>query len=243
MTGASSSRYPRIARELERLDPDIVLLQEVWTAKARQCVPATGGWWNARAARQHTFFQQSGLVTLSRFPIIGGAFHPFSQAAFPDRLVRKGILKTTISLPGGSILNVWNVHLQQSGPAAVCRSQVQELVSCVHAAEDGQIADLVGGDFNCTPESPLYRELQQALGPTVYELGGDEPFVTWHRLSAKPAAGLTLDYIFVRASRALQRVEALARVAFAGLSPALRLSDHLALEVVLTLTLGAALVG
>src|SRR5215470_5463705 len=28
MTGAPSGRYPRIAREIERLDPDVVLLQE-----------------------------------------------------------------------------------------------------------------------------------------------------------------------------------------------------------------------
>src|SRR5678809_193721 len=89
MTGARSGRYPRIARELERLDPDIVLLQEAWTAKARKCAPANGTWWIARPDGQHTFFQQSGLMTLSKFPIIGGEFYPFSQAAFPDRVVCK----------------------------------------------------------------------------------------------------------------------------------------------------------
>src|SRR5713101_1315808 len=36
MTGAPKGRYPRIERELERLDPDIILLQEAWTAKARK---------------------------------------------------------------------------------------------------------------------------------------------------------------------------------------------------------------
>ncbi|HWW00368.1 MAG TPA: endonuclease/exonuclease/phosphatase family protein [Candidatus Acidoferrum sp.] len=232
MTGARSGRYPQIARELDRLNPDIILLQEAWTAKARKSAPATDSWWRARAAGQHTFFQQSGLMTLSKFPIMGGEFYPFSRAAFPDRLVSKGVLKTTICLPDGSILNVWNVHLQEGGPAAVRRSQVQELVSRVQAAEDGQIADLVGGDFNCTPESPFFQELQQALGPTVYELGGGKPFVTWNNLSAKPGAGQTLDYMFVREHQVLQSVEAFARVAFAGPSPAQQLSDHLGLEAV-----------
>ena len=243
MTGARSGRYPQIARELERLDADIVLLQEAWTAKARKSVPATGSWWIARAAGQHTFFQQSGLMTLSKFPIIGGEFYPFSRAAFPDALVSKGILKTTICLPSGSILNVWNVHLQEGGTVAVRRSQVQELVARVQAAQDGQIADLVGGDFNCTLDSPLYRELEQALGPTVYELGGDKPFVTWNKLSAKPGAGQTLDYFFVHETQALQGVVAFARVAFAGPSPAMQLSDHLGLEVVVKLGVDAALVG
>lgn len=242
MTGARSGRYPQIERELERLDPDILLLQEAWTAKARKSAPTNGGWWIARAAGQHTFFQQSGLMTLSKFPIIGGEFYPFSRAAFPDALVNKGILKTTIRLPIGSILNVWNVHLQEGGAVAVRWSQVQELVARVQAAQDGQIADLVGGDFNCTPESPLYRELEQALGPTVYELGGDKPFVTWNKLSAKPSAGQTLDYFFVR-TRPLQSVEASARVALTGSSPAKQLSDHLGLEVVVKLSIDAALVG
>ena len=39
MTGARPGRYPRIARELERLDPDIILLQEAWTAKAAFRLP------------------------------------------------------------------------------------------------------------------------------------------------------------------------------------------------------------
>src|SRR5258708_37091021 len=58
MTGARSGRYPQIARELERLNPDIILLQEAWTAKARKSAPATGSWWTARAAGQRTFFQR-----------------------------------------------------------------------------------------------------------------------------------------------------------------------------------------
>ena len=243
MTGATSGRYPRIARELERLDPDIILLQEAWTAKARKSAPATGTWWAARAAGQHTFFQQSGLMTLSKFPIIGGEFYPFSHAAFPDRLVTKGILKTTICLRDGSILNVWNVHLQEGGPYAIRQSQVQELVSHVQAAEDGQIADLVGGDFNCTPQSPLYLGLERALGPTVYELGGQKPFVTWNNLSAKPGAGQTLDYIFVREHQAFQSLDAFARVAFASPSPAQQLSDHLGLEAVVSISPGAGLAG
>jgi endonuclease/exonuclease/phosphatase family metal-dependent hydrolase len=243
MTGARSGRYPQIARELDRLNPDIILLQEAWTAKARKSVPANCSWWMARAAGQHTFFQQSGLMTLSKFPIVGGEFYPFSRAAFPDRLVNKGILKTTICLPDGSILNIWNVHLQEGGPRAVRRSQVQELVSYVQAAEDGQIADLVGGDFNCTPESPFFQELQQSLGPTVCELGGNKPFVTWNNLSAKPGAGQTLDYIFVREHQVLQSVEAFARVAFTGSSPARQLSDHLGLEAVVKLSPSVGLAG
>ncbi len=125
MTGAPPDRYPQIARELERLDPDFILLQEAWTAKARKAAPTNGRWAIARAARQHTFFQQNGLMTLSKYPIIGGEFYPFSRAAYLDLLVNKGALKVTVQLPGGQVLNVWNVHLQQARWPETQRSQVR----------------------------------------------------------------------------------------------------------------------
>jgi len=235
MTGAPPGRYPQIARELERLDPDIILLQETWTANARKSAPANGRWGIARAAGQHTFFQQSGLVTLSKFPILGGEFYPFSRAAFPDRFVNKGVLKVTVQLPGGQVLNIWNVHLQEGGWPKIRQSQVRELVARVQAAEDGQIADLVGGDFNCTPESSSCRELANSLGPSVQQLGGAAPFVTWDRLSAKPGVGQTIDYIFIREGTTCQTMQAVARVAFATAGLEQRLSDHLGIEAVVSL--------
>jgi endonuclease/exonuclease/phosphatase family metal-dependent hydrolase len=230
LNGARPSRYADIAHELERLDPDIILLQEAWTAKARKSAPRDGRWSIARGAGQHLIFQQNGLVTLSRFPIIGGAFYPFSHAAFPDRLVRKGALKVTLRLPGGQVLNVWNVHLQEGGPSQIRHSQIDELIAHVNEAEDGQIADLVGGDFNCTPECPSFRELETALGPSVLKLCGIRPFVTWDGLSSKPGAGQTLDYIFVRARMALEKMEAVAQVAFYARNRRDRLSDHFGVE-------------
>ena len=236
MTGARPGRYPPIARELERLDPDIILLQEAWTAKARTSAPANGRWAIARAAGQHTFFQQSGLVTLSKWPIVGGEFYPFSRAAFPDRFVNKGVLKVTVQLAGGQVFNVWNVHLQEGDWPEIRLSQVRELLSHVQAAEDDQVADLVGGDFNCTPESLLCRELVNSLGPSVQQLGGADPFVTWDGLSAKRCAGQTIDHIFIRKRTTFQNLQAVPRVAFATTSLAERLSDHLGIEAVVNLS-------
>ena len=243
MTGAPSGRYARIARELERLDPDVILLQEAWTAKARKSAPLHGHWSIARAARQHTIFQQSGLMTLSRFPIVGGQFYPFSRAAFPDRLVNKGVLKTTVQLPDGQLLNIWNVHLQDGGSQTVRGSQIRELLARVTAAQDGQIADLVAGDFNCTPETPLYRELAEALGPSAQELGGARPFVTWDGLSAKPGAGEILDHVFVRRRMPIQSVRASQHVAFSAARRQDRLSDHFGVEAELNLSTGPSLAG
>jgi len=236
LTCARPGRFSQIAYELERLDPDIILLQEAWTAKARKAAPRDGRWSIARGAGQHLFFQQNGLLTLSRFPIIGGAFYPFSHAAFPDRLVRKGLLKVTLKLPEGQILNVWNVHLQDGGPCKVRQSQIAELIARVNEAEDGQMADLVGGDFNCTPDSVFVWDLETALGPTVQKLSGIKPFVTWDGLSSKPGTGQTLDYIFVRPRVTLEKMDAVPQLAFYTRNPRERLSDHFGIEAVVSLS-------
>jgi endonuclease/exonuclease/phosphatase family metal-dependent hydrolase len=243
MTGARAGRYSPIARELKRLDPDVVLLQEAWTTEARRAAPADGRWAVARAAGQHTFFQQSGLVTLSKYPILGGEFYPFSRAAWLDRFVNKGALKVTVQLPGKQVLNVWNVHLQEGGSAEVRRSQIRELVAHVRGAEDGQIADLVGGDFNCTPQSPCYRELADALGPSVRQPGGADPFVTWDGLSSKPSAGETIDYVFIQPRTTCKTLQAVAHVAFTAPGRELRLSDHLGIEAQVDLSPAPILTG
>ena len=236
MTGERTGRYRQIAHELERLDPDIILLQEAWTAKARKSAPDNGRWAIGRGAGQHTFFQQNGLVTLSKCPIIGGEFYPFTRSAFPDRFVNKGALKVTIQLAGGKALNIWNVHLQEGSSPEIRRSQVRELVLRVQAAEDGQIADLVGGDFNCTPDSPLYRELANSLGPSVQQLGDADPFVTWDGLSAKPGAGRTIDYIFIRERTPCENLHAGQHRVFAAASLKQRLSDHFGIEAMVNLS-------
>jgi len=238
MTGARTGRYPKIARELERLDADFILLQEAWTAEARTALPQDGHWAIAYPAAQHSFFQQSGLVTLSRFPILGGQFYPFTRAAFPDSFVNKGVLKTTVQLPDGEVLNVWNVHLQDGGAVRTRATQVHELLAHVESAQDGQIADLVAGDFNCTPDSPLYGELAGSLGVNLQQFAGAKPFVTWDRLSARPDAGQTLDYIFLRPRTRLQIHQADTQVTFTASSLKQRLSDHLGLETTVSLTCG-----
>ena len=128
------------------------------------------------------------------------------------------------------------MHLQDGGPPEIHQSQVREVVSRVQAAKDGQVADLVGGDFNCTPESPCCGELQSSLGPSVQQLGGKRPFVTWDGLSPEPGAGKTLDYIFIRARRPFLELRATPTVAFAAASQEHRLSDHFGVEAKVNLS-------
>jgi hypothetical protein len=83
LNGATDARFSRIAGELERLQPDFVLLQEVWTRRAADAIPCSAGWWRAHRDSP-TLFGKIGLVTLSKHPIVGGEFFPFNDASFPS---------------------------------------------------------------------------------------------------------------------------------------------------------------
>ena len=101
--------------------------------------------------------------------------------------------------------------------------------------EVGQVADLVGGDFNSTPQSDVCEELERSLGPTVQSLGGSTPFVTWDGLSSKPGKGQTLDYVFIRSRPLLTTVHASPRAAFVAANTRDRLSDHMGIETLVSL--------
>lgn len=237
MNGGSENRYPRIAEQLEELQPDLVLLQEVWTKNARASSPAGREWSTAWSSGQANFFKENGLLTISRHPILGGEFHPFRAAALPDSLVKKGALKVTIKLADGFRLNVWNVHLQAGGADAIRSRQVAELVNWVHAAQDGQIADVVAGDFNCTPESQQYQALLQQIGPSVQAISGEPGFTTFDGLSTRSGAGQILDHAFIRILSAVEGVKASPRAVFTAQRMKDRLSDHLGVEIALQFAL------
>ena len=235
---ASSSRFRRIAWELPQLGSDVVLLQEVWTRRCFEDLsqPVTDSyrtWWAASARRKGSFLGQNGLLTLSRYPIADARVMHFSTAHLPDSLMNKGALKTTI-IAGGQRFNVWNVHLQD-GPCGRVRScQIAELIKWVQESDDGQVADIVGGDFNFTPGTREFDQLVATIGPSVHELSGDTVLPTWDGLSTRPGAGEALDHIFVRMREPVEQVHAWPRRIFTAARIEDRLSDHMGMEARLT---------
>jgi endonuclease/exonuclease/phosphatase family metal-dependent hydrolase len=230
INGASPDRFGRIADELERLRPDIILLQEVWTRRAREVVP-DGDWWVASTGPRFAFWGRNGLVLLSRFEMAGGEFRPFEAGLLPDSIMNKGALKVTLRLPGGDRVNVWNVHLQAgaspTGRAARARSrQIRQLLRWVKETDDGQVADIVGGDFNCTPGTANFRELEEEFGPALGTSAGEARPATYGWLSPRTGEAQTLDHVFVL-ERSSWRLRG-ARTGLAFDSPRVdrRLSDH-----------------
>jgi endonuclease/exonuclease/phosphatase family metal-dependent hydrolase len=239
INGASPGRYQKIAYAVEGLKSDVVLYQEVWTKQSFSELsgPARGSgcrWWTASARNRGSFLGQNGLLTLSKYPIVGSEVRHFHEAQLPDSLMHKGALKTTIELPSGQRVNVWNVHLQDGDCPELRSKQVHELARWIRRSEDGQIADIVGGDFNFTADSTEFADLVAAIGPSVHQIAGEAPVPTWDGLRSTPQGGEVLDHVFIRRRAIDQSVHATPERVLAASRTQDRLSDHMGVKVSLS---------
>jgi len=239
INGADPNRYGRIARELDRLGSDVVLLQEVWTRRPFEVLSekdkgSARTWWVASARWKGGFLGQNGLLTLSKYPIEAGEIRHFSTASMPDSLMHKGALKITVTIRSGLRVNIWNTHLQDGGSKRVRSRQIAELIRWVRDATDNQCADIVGGDFNSTPDSEEFRQLTAAIGPSVHQLANQAELPTWDGLKPASGEGESLDHIFVRMTRPSFEVRPWSRRVFTASRLEDRLSDHMGIESLLT---------
>jgi len=149
--------------------------------------------------------------------------------------MRKGALKVTLAIRPNVRLNVWNVHLQNGVSTRVRSRQVTELVRWIEAAHDGQIADIVGGDFNFTPGSEEFGRFVSAVGFSAHQLAAVMPLPTWDGLQPARHPGQVLDHIFVKTKGVTEDIAAQAQRLFCASLLKDRLSDHMGVEVNLTL--------
>jgi len=233
----SPTRYARMADALEQQNQHIVLLQEVWSRRAREAIPAGSDWAVVSGPNTGCFFQRHGLVSLSRFKVLAAEFMPFRRASWPDSMVKKGALKITVDIGDSRILNVWNVHLQ-AGPAPRTRSaQIAQLIDWVERSDDDQVADVIAGDFNCTPGSAEYDQLRRRFGSDIQRQHPPFHFATYNGRSSKPGQARTLDFVFVRPRRADLTCAGHTRPLFDAVRPEERLSDHLGLGADMSLSI------
>jgi len=146
-------RTAAIVDALRRLDPkpDVIFFQEAWDPRVREMLVA----W---LAKDYQFVTDTGaedeergmlcavgtgLMVMSRFPIVGRYFQRFGVAALSsaDFFADKGILRVTLDIAGEHV-DVVNLHLQAGDFSGVRREQL----SIVEGVLKG--ADLIVGDFN-----------------------------------------------------------------------------------------------
>lgn len=158
----------------------------------------------------------SGLVTLTKWPIITHERMMFRNCADVDRIASKGVLYTM--LESTHVVHFFHTHMQASYPSAPCfisktpclesdvklrLLQLDEMIefieSCLENKPKGAV--ILAGDFNCNYDDEYELVFQKLSNKFNVELLTDlEPtYVDWSYLTTKKEKTPKrekLDYIF-----------------------------------------------
>lgn len=212
--GPWQERQPAIAAELLRIDPDVALLQEVWSEdEVDQAgeLAAQLGFHVARTTDREGNPQRFGNAILSRWPILSSTMIRLGDA--DGEPSHRSALAATIDTPGGPQPFVVT-HLAwqyEAGPLRV--RQLQEVVTFATAqVSDGDSVGpplILGGDMNAVPDSDEIRRLTGLGTPfdpnlvftDCWAAVGDGDGHTWTRANPHAADASwprrRLDYVFV----------------------------------------------
>jgi endonuclease/exonuclease/phosphatase family metal-dependent hydrolase len=171
-----AARIRRAADEVCRRKPDVALFQEVWLESyAKDILSHCEGAGYAPALPAQGGLSTGGLVMLYRtanWSSSRSAFTPFRSHASAlrvwegDGISRKGVLVSVLKdLKTAASVTVATTHLQsQYGShhySEVRASQVRELEAAIAAYRSSERPIILAGDFNTTPDEPLYSTLRE----------------------------------------------------------------------------------
>lgn len=208
-----TSRMQAINKKIRQLKPDIICFQEAYLADNRRTLQhelVNEGW-----HFQYYFpsgLLGSGLLTVSRYPIIETAFHRFRLGGKPEDLQHgdyyagKGIGLTRIHTPAGTI-DIYNIHPHaqyQNTPAneyaVYTDSNLYDAARFIHAYSPSNPV-ILAGDYNTQPHESGYRlitTLTQLVDVYSY-LNPDSPGLTFvpdnPYVQSQPQR---LDYVMVK---------------------------------------------
>lgn len=243
-------RLTALVRELNRLAPDIVCLQEIHQHLYRRMIITRTLHYPAAIYEPMLYRPKGGLLTLAKAPFATTRFHLYQQQGrwaslnVMDRMLRKGMLFTHHEYAGLPMIVV-NTHLianyaanyaKDSPASAIQAEQLRQLADTVQELPRDTLI-LVMGDFNIPRHSWLYEEFLERSGLEDTLSGDTRP--TYRPLPGVPARyALPIDFVFVRrpAHPALEITSDLAldqRVPLVG-NYVNYLSDHLAIFTTVT---------
>ncbi len=184
-------RMTAIGERLADLPADVVAFQEVWTEGAREVLLRLGA---LAGYDQHWYLEEtiggSGLLVLSRLPILESHFEPFALSGYPEQLDNgeflsgKGFARLRLLGPEGPF-TLLSTHLHARYARRFAHQfashrigQVVQLASGVAQPSDPVV---MVGDFNFADDQPGYSILLGLTGmrDTAVELDDRRPTVLW----------------------------------------------------------------
>lgn len=205
-----SDRFSRLGPTLNRYD--VVTLQAAYSDDIESLKQNTGFAYHARINNSSLLKTNSGLYTLSKYPILKTEYEEFDHCSGTDCLTRKGILLTRIEHPKLGPIDIYSTHYQagDSAKAKDIRSQqdnreLQEMIQ----RNRSSFPVIVMGDFEMVPDQPEYQDLLQRLPLTDayrkmhpntggYTYTPDNPYLKGEGIPQR------LDYIFLLAKTGIE---------------------------------------
>ena len=214
------ARLRRLGREIVELDPDLILLQELFLARHLGIVrEALKDWPHAffgpRTLRRHA----GGLAIFSRYPLMGAKYFQYREQGSWIRYSAlakfsgKGYMAAKLKLPRGANCKLVHTHMLadyrrptktragRRDPYTVFQhGQVEELRAFIGGMDREEPALLVG-DFNLTPKSEMMRRFLKRTGLSDSMAGVRTPSIIGRKYYQVPfnrAPGKRLDYVLHR---------------------------------------------
>lgn len=166
---AQELRGGLIANYLAAQDADVIVLQEVFSAHAREMVSRLrmmGWYWRSTAlSGGPTHLADGGVVILSRVPAsqVSRAVFQHRVPSSSDALAAKGVVHMALRCSSATTLHVFGTHLQ-AGWGEKCesvrRSQMREVERFIARCAPRSGAAVLCGDFNAPPSSACVASLR-----------------------------------------------------------------------------------
>jgi endonuclease/exonuclease/phosphatase family metal-dependent hydrolase len=184
----TQARAKSIGRQLAALDLDIIAFQEVWTSDARKALVKAGREAGLVHYQNRASIGNSGLLTLSRFPIESPHFEHFALRGTAggirngEYLSGKGFARLRIQTDDGP-LTIINTHLHARYPQRVEHEyqghRIGQIIQIAASNRDCNEPLIVLGDFNFIETHPEYAILKGLMGMSdaAAELDARQPTV------------------------------------------------------------------
>ncbi len=149
-------------------DPDVLLLQEIWSIKARDALIielAKKYPFYAYQPGVNTALQPSGLMVFSKYKLNDFKFKEFTKGEGLDKLSQKGIVGVRLVKDGRDIA-VFVTHLQAGGKDKTIRpDQLRESNEFISGFTKGRknMVAIMAGDFNIASNKSGYQTIFDKL--------------------------------------------------------------------------------
>lgn len=195
-------RLPRIAKAVQ--GHDIVLLQETFDGRFDHFPKLADYPHWVHHNTSNLWDLRSGLLTLSKYPIIKSEFRRFNKCAYPDCLAHKGILFTRIQHPTLGPVDVYNTHFQSRPHEDARQVRIEAgntLMRDFILSNHQYYPTILGGDFNEVYGDLDYQDLLKRLHliDTLSVASQQKPAGTIapYRQQGRRESKHCIDYIFV----------------------------------------------